>query len=1223
MLESFGLPTDYNTAYLIQFKTSDTSKPEYLGLSKLENEDTFKRFTGKITPYKFGEVEKGPKSVGEALQAAAQKLKENNSKEEKIKEGNDDKKTDKQTDEALKQKTQIDKLKQMAEKLANNKSEESNGQQGYLFTDYDYPQEKQGKYVQLNKRESIYLREHGAFDFLNNGKLQEYKWDSVYFRDISDDVYKEGDDKSWRLIGMFVLTSEGKMQIVGILDPTSRSTTTNGRGDTGRSMRNHISMVVVGNKGRFAYQDKRDEREKNLTKTGEVVNDNNNVSNVNVEAQIDNTVTVDGIEYMSLKNKDNKPLVFSMVAPGKIQTRPDIDDNGTHDLRQIQTIKVGNKTFDEAFKNKEIFIGSLIGKDKNPVVIDCDGNQVEDIDFMIPEAFPTGSNIVVYKGGDGQYVCSLIIGDKIKKEDIKESKNAIKQHKLQYNISAKTDKDVSVGIANYMAYMNEESSLRDDALMQSSIIETAYAMLRYTNLTIPENAISYDIPSNTLKLNIIINTEEDGTKNQVEYTINGKNKSSEAIENDIYKLLESLNARYSFNVSMYLVESIDSKIKKNTINSIVENFTSNVVNFSTMNTKAVISYTTDFKLPKSDNIYSTIGHKYKEIEVKAGTDNSTITIRQQSPDHSRQYVARLSDNKFASNNDIATKLGWNINTNSKRVYLSNDMQTILSAIFYYKENYNNIDYTFSERGAKNGILHISEGATTSEMYFDLVKNRFLTTEEIIKLLNPEDTEPSKPSVVEKDDNIVKPKETKIMPMPENEQPATAATLTGDSDSEGYKPKKKKIKRREKNKDFVKSANKNNLFVTGVGKYKAVDLLDKIGNNISKLLKSVISSNTTITVLNNEEFDNLYGEDTAGIYSAGNGVVLRESSTNSDIIHELCHSVVPSVLQNEEAAAELKEVYKQYKEYLKLHPELSDISDNGVSVSYATTNLYEFLSELFSNKQTANILKEIPSDYFVFDAITNKYSVNVKYRNKLDNNEDSDKVKNNADKDNFLKRIIRAIVNYLKNKFIYSKEFDGKNNTLYSTAKYAAEELIKSFNEDLNIDNNVSWAKIDKSLLKDTETYEQRRAREYKKRVNNIVDKSNIENKVTIKQYLQRIDTTGNLTSIMYLITNSNYANSRKGLSDLFKELLPTIYQKDFNKEDIDNAIEEYYDYIYGYTNTYKQKSLAELIGLLSDYTKKLPLQMGANDKLKKKFGFIDKNSIFVTKKENELKNCKY
>ena len=686
---------------------------------------------------------------------------------------------------------------------------------------------------------------------------------------------------------------------------------------------------------------------------------------------------------------------------------------------------------------------------------------------------PSGSMIVVFKGADNEWKCSAIIGNDFNSDDSKDKNNKVAKN-IDYHLLHTSADGEYYGLAEDL-YI---SSIEVNGLLDKEEIQSVTETIKkgfdnvFNFLNRKPTSVSYDYDSKVATLTFTVGTST------MEIPIHTIGKSREAIKEELYNLLSVLNERYSLAQEIFLSDDASTEAKKQRLNSIVENSSTNIAEFTTRNTKVVLSYydAASFVLPTGTAKESyTSRANYNEIAFALnGVD---YVLRKNASGASKKFQLRnIDSNSWTEDNQtVASTFGYLYDNVNSAKALGSTMDVFLGKLYEILAKYDLKSIHLSHTNElNNGILHISEttignNLVNPEMYYDIRANKFLPIAvgkerfsevkeqpvstpkpETAPVKSPESTSTTEPSVASEPSAPSQPEQSK-----QSEQPVTPPAPTTTNEKKRGRAKKGKGSRSVSEK-IVKQT-KNSLFTHNEGEYNAHILLDKVDTDIAKLLKSVIAKNVTITVLSDEEFDNKYGTETNGIFEHGK-VILKLSSSNNTLIHELCHLTVPSILQNEEAAAKLTEIFDKYKKYLQMNPELGNTySTDGVSVRYATSTLYEFISELFSNTEVANILKEIPEDYFVKDDLSNRYLVNPKYRNGETNALDTKKVADGAKKGNLLRRLLRSIVAFFTQRFSRSSVAQKPVKNLYALAYKAGTELIKSFdaNADVTTTSDIS------------------------------------------------------------------------------------------------------------------------------------------------------------------------
>lgn len=1239
-------------------------------------------------------------------------------------------------------------------------------QHAFIFAErlqYNEEKEALGEYQESESIDVLYLKSQGAYAYNDDGDIK--KTSSVFFRDISKEraewviQYKKakGENKpdinlipEHPVIGMFVQKRDGTMQIIGVLRYDSGSIKPNnangsedgigrdGKQDTARSIRNSISELILPNSlfedrttkievnGKEMLQvylynrsnqipNKGSRRQDNTSQTG-VINTKDGVKNVNIQAQKDEIIEVDGQEYISIKNADGQPLTVRFL-PGRIQERP--KKNGERDFKPITSVQHINTDFNTAFKDNKLYLGVI--NDEGVYAIAEDGKSFRISDIEIPKDFKEGANVVIFKGGDGKYRVSLVTGTVVNQESVKASSNSIAT-KLKNSIYNKTVDDKGsektsgiVSMLTMLAYINDLGLVNDETY--STYINNFNSNLNniFNNLNIGfvKNSATYDLKTNTLSFKIgKVSDNAEGTGVKGEQTITlafgsvtefGKSKEahSENAEKLIYNLLENIGARYSIRLPQFYKNEKNTtkesqEAAKEYINSIKDLMETTIANFSTRNTRPVVTY-----YSKSD-----ISKVSTENRIKNSITFGNIDIVF---DDDKFYAER--DGKVLSNSATVKEL-CDSSVLSDRDLVAKNLKGILNYLYVVSKKFPSVSRDTNNDGynIKDGVLIIETNKDTKEtILVDLVTQKVLSTDKAIEFQEKHKPVTEAQSYAEKSGFVFEPvsefrqecsfievfpygktidtiqyrseveakrvaltmltifksakdyqdlhdkvrsknwnmpasnwtytygyweafKDGRIseqdvldlytpfsygrISVPTNNQtPQQGQTQTPSAPSTKgpiRKPGQNKTISRGKKREGKSNANRNYT----AGTHNVHQILDNTNLAIASLLKTVISEDTELEVLTDQEYNQKFG-DSLGVTYKGR-VYLRESSTENTMIHELCHYVVPSVIQNLEAATELKEIFNQFKRYLEIHPELKDeLSYDGVSVEYATTNLYEFLSELFSNEKTAAVLQSIPDDYFVYDEIEHKDNINPKYADAA-GFIDNEKVSINASNKSLLNRIIDTIINFFKSK---SKEIRYVPNNIYKIAEKAGKELIKSFKEDkinaTKTDSHYRQAKKGYQYASKTPTRQQ----EFESNIHKIMPTR--EYSLNTKQSFSRLNEAGILYKGFNLAKTVKQNNTNDNVFEMFKAILPIVYQRDMNKQDIESYVEKYYDAIYGYDITEEGQNLSNLVSALQDYTLVMPLAkyMISEKNGNKKFGYSNLDSIFASELKESIERC--
>lgn len=1114
ILNANGIPTDTETARLIQFNTENNTIKLLEGFATMQKDETSDTYTNPIQSISFSNYAKPNTSIADALSAEnAEVLNEDIPQQditptESYAVSEEEQKTlDTNTTEETTNDIEFDST-ELKNKVGNSE------QLGFMITDYleyDWKSEQEGEYVRQLKGSAIcdFLRDSGVYDFLNSGKLNKHQ--KIYCREITQDIrdyygniYSDDLSKAPRIdavIGLFVMYN-GKMQCIGAIDIDSDAV--GGRGsytgdvNTSHNIRNNISIAVIPEPNRTVNAEDSARRFKELGFTGKVIN-NGNIVEVNLTASVDKAITKDTTNdnfasnqtYVSLKNENGQSLSVAGVLPGRIQVKPKKDSK--NDLVPVRTINVGRKSFDEAFRDGDVYIGSTFSVDKKIIAVNSKGENVMIDGLNVP--FDTGATLVIYKGGDGKWRSSAALGRTITYADaMVKSDNAI-INKIKWAINAKGKKG-SRGIAALMAA--QSNILKTDSPFHISNLSNKVeknALNIFKHLNLQPKEITYESATNTL--NIVL---KDGTTE----VIKGNNKSKEAIEKEIYSLLEKYKARFSMSQAVYLNQnnSVSSKNKAKLINSLVDLSVSNIENFSTRNTRVALSYVADLT-PTVIQPEHTKSSNYTEIAF------GNLALRKKDDN---TYVLTTGKHQLTAN-EVASLFQLKL-SETEKPNIAILINTLLTKLYGILESNVEITETLNDanRDVYNGVMKLNGVKNLyKQILFDLTTQKALPRNISFKKVqtsgwrnaNQEIVAPSlfdeTPAVSAFDDTVtleaIETPETTPIPdnkLPEIEEAQAAAVIIDDA----VEAVKQNVTTAEPEDTEVTSDELDHflgltdsaisetddfdpnelLAVTSLegtslnlneGSYNIHEFIDKYlqQSDLTKLLKKVISKKATLEVLDAKKFSASFDyfidskHKVAGVTKYGSSVVIPSDVSAETVIHELIHYTIPDITLDKEAYSAIKNAYDIYKAYLNLH--YTTQKQDNLGIRYATTNVVEFMSELLSKKAVANVLNSIPVDYMYRDA-TGDLVVNPKYRNSDTTNVDAETVEKSAKRDNLLKRIVKAIINFFKRKATLKEP----NVNWYSIAKNAGLSLIESFTDN----TDTTFAERFKKEIESFETY---------------------------------------------------------------------------------------------------------------------------------------------------------
>lgn len=1068
ILESYGLDVDTKNVNLIQFSTvkkKQDDNPYYVGISTIDASKCKPAVihTNDITSITFGNKKQNttqtePQPIVSGAAAVVSVENDNNDKAANaIKQDVDDE--IKNVKEKLNGKDNVDE-KSTPTIIAISGGDNSipqkptveefdNKQVGYIINDvleYRKEEEEKGVYKpNSSSKLQQYLKNNGAYEYLNSGKL--HAGAKVFLRILEDDV--NSPDGSTKALGVYVL--DGKMddgspkfQIIGVIFDDSRTRSgykadDNGNGgkiDTSHNIRCNIGNAVTGRGNTYTRRNTNVEGNQILSNVAYLTDAEGNRRQVNVGT---NTITRIGgshkkyvgkdqsgveREFLPVENTDGKRLVVSAILLGRIQQNADIDNAKDH--KPIREVTCLEGSFDEAFKQGKLFVG-IIQQNRAALLIDDKGHIINDVDVSIPQAFPTGSAIVAFKDGRNNWRCSLVIGRDFNRNDIN-TDNPICA-KIKHLMSHKTSDNNVNGILHKIDLLKNS---KDNPLTTDNTINNIINNLQ-DELGYLFNYMNRK-PKVTIDKNSYIAEFQFTLSNGQQYSYFVNLATSTDVEGDIYNMMEKSGLRYSVSQQIFFSDA-SQKEKEEAINGLVDLLKTNISDFSTRNTRFALSYEDDFIVGEKDWIET------PQKTVVEFENNYIVKLNDYDGTEGR-ITLRDSKGSIISNEDIAKEFGYMYNTPEEAANLSNTISALLNEIM------KNI-----QSGNKDGKIKVSSvNDRSSVVYFDMKTKKCISYAEFNTIKEEKEISSIIATPIEQE-QIAQPQENTqeqnvvAAQATQNTQETQGESRNNDNIVEQKQETNKTVKvnsfrKRIKRRELLsaqKNRRKNQLFVNGIGKYNAKQILANINNSASLLMEQFVSNSMNITVLSDIEFDNKYGVNTDGVYDNENGIVVRESCQTSTIIHEVCHALVPVILQDNESAKQLREVFAKFKKYLDIHKDLSHNTSDGVEVAYSTRSLYEFLAELFSNERVVEILKSIPDDYFTTNYL-GEYEVNEKYSNKLDVDEISS-IQSNSNKKSFLRRVIDIIVNFFTKR---SNRFNEQSRSLYDIADSAARELIETF-----------------------------------------------------------------------------------------------------------------------------------------------------------------------------------
>jgi hypothetical protein len=286
------------------------------------------------------------------------------------------------------------------------------------------------------------------------------------------------------------------------------------------------------------------------------------------------------------------------------------------------------------------------------------------------------------------------------------------------------------------------------------------------------------------------------------------------------------------------------------------------------------------------------------------------------------------------------------------------------------------------------------------------------------------------------------------------------------------------------------------------------------------------------------------------------------------LHEIIHTVTSLELRNnEQFRQEVSEMFNKAKEYVANTPYI---------VEYGFTNEKEFMSEALSNPRFMGILASIKLDGYEQNGLSDVTMLIKKMLRNLSTKKAASTTTYTA-----LDKIAQIIKKYGR---IYSRQ----------------DLLSKYYYERINR----------KSL------------RDYEAKIDNIVDFES-EHSIFTRMAIKKLNKAGIIKDILPLAQPFNSENiNRELLKSLFVAILPVIKSKDFTSKEIDDIVESYYDFAFGYTEDTKSSELYTLVETLGNHSNKLSLTIGANTQINKiNFAVTDKNDNFASPLKQQIESC--
>lgn len=848
----------------------------------------------------------------------------------------------------------------------------------------------------VNPKESLtnpqalqFLREKGAYEFVNSGKLASL----VNSRSAITPVYFKREEGIENTVFMYVKNSkaEGGYQCIGFIDNAGM------QGVLGYN-------ILYPNKQKsngFYYDINGQKHSENIA-----IVDNEGYSNPT------NTT-----EFKMLKNIDGKILSIGTIFNGNVYRK----DTSS----PISDINVGNMSFDEAFSKGLIHYGYVSTKGIHDIQTQED----------IPDVYnyPLGTTVVIFTSSDGtKRGFSILTNSPIttwsvkakNKEDkfIESANNALMG--FASSISNKSDhKTIWKNMVDLFRHFshpefnplsNDSYKVRYYADYTNSPLESVRGKIFSRRNPKEANLFIITLQSPITKkpvTSIVINTDDLLNKAKQEALNKGIDPNNINLDRLVARLIynqlmnpkvvsynEETNEWTTSNAENLLNFRYNSHTDTKLLSSMSNYFSSDALNFETSDSTFTVMFQTNKDRAKKINLssfregsvekqrasqlqYPSIKLNYANKQVDftivpenaedGGYDNSFVLKRTDAPNTSIGYYGKILNKKLFIDSLGLTSVAENKSDTSINDYAN----VILSCLYHYNSTISNELPIIYKYTVNNNIMNIEDLGIS----IDLSTMKYVDNSKQQNEVQTEITKTEETNVTKQETNQEETTETnqetnqEVKSTPEPKKVTTFTKKLNNISKKGFGSLgSKKFKR--------KGVSRGLGIYAKTGKYNAKKFLNDniqtwksigVDSQLLDFIASNLSDDTTITILSDQEFTDKHGENTLGVYVVSeNKVELRSSNKSDTAIHELAHAVTISLtnawLQNKDVISgkidspisTLMEIIDEVKELYANNPSL--FKNTNIEYVLNQTNAHsqidEFIAELFGDANFQQILK---------------------------------------------------------------------------------------------------------------------------------------------------------------------------------------------------------------------------------------------------------------------------
>ena len=207
----------------------------------------------------------------------------------------------------------------------------------------------------------------------------------------------------------------------------------------------------------------------------------------------------------------------------------------------------------------------------------------------------------------------------------------------------------------------------------------------------------------------------------------------------------------------------------------------------------------------------------------------------------------------------------------------------------------------------------------------------------------------------------------------------------------------------------------------------------------------------------------------------------------------------------------------------------------------------------------------------------------------------------------------STIDSIKNAFT---RFATRNNKNSSSISRVFEKLNGIGNSNIN---NELKLKIDERNRAN------RNKNIYSNKVNRVLENtvySRREGFVGAKSSIIKLNNAGLLSNVISMARDSSIMDGIESQRRLFNLIIPTINGRNYTQQEIDDIIEDYNDYRYGYSTSYEQQKISCMLDIMKDLSLSSIISEGINvENNQSNFVVFDKNSIFADKIKELEEKC--